>query len=295
GDTLALGFGPYNVGELTLTINGGIPAGLHLIRYTSVDDCGNFSQIDVELLIGDQTAPVAICEDGLNVSIGGPIGTTGGIAQICAEDVNAASYDDCSDIELAIRLTEVNDVPLSPFDPLNQFQECHTLSCDQLGTVEIELRVTDDANNDGNFDPLVDNSNFCWLDILVEDKTAPICIPPAPQTIACNELASDFPQDLNVEFAVDPVGTAALLDAQFGVATGLDNCPDPIVTQTVVDGRNSCGVGLITRTFTVTDAQGFTAPPGCVQTINVIGLHDYTVVFPGDQESDQCVEPDYNG
>ncbi|PHI19901.1 hypothetical protein CEQ90_10135 [Lewinellaceae bacterium SD302] len=295
GDTLSLGFGPYNVGELTLTINGGIPAGLHLIRYTSVDDCGNFSQIDVELLIGDQTAPVAICEDGLNVSIGGPIGTTGGIAQICAEDVNAASYDDCSDIELAIRLTEVNDVPLSPFDPLNQFQACHTLSCDQLGTVEIELRVTDDANNDGNFDPLVDNSNFCWLDILVEDKTAPICIPPAPQTIACNELASDFPQDLNVEFAIDPVGTAALLDAQFGLATGLDNCPDPVVTQTVVDGRNSCGVGLITRTFTVTDAQGFTAPPGCVQTINVIGLHDYTVVFPGDQESDQCVEPDYNG
>ncbi|PHI17931.1 hypothetical protein CEQ90_20575, partial [Lewinellaceae bacterium SD302] len=210
-------------------------------------------------------------------------------------DVNAASYDDCSDIDLTIRLTEVNGVAVSPFDPLNQFQECHTLTCDQLGTVEIELRVVDDANGDGIYNPLVDNVNFCWLDVLVEDKTAPICIPPAPVTVSCADLAQDFPQDLNLEVINDPVGTFALLDAQFGAATGLDNCPNPTVTQTVFDDRNSCGVGTIQRGFTVTDAEGFTSPPNCSQLITVIGIHDYTIVFPGDEENDQCIDQDYNG
>ncbi|PHI21604.1 hypothetical protein CEQ90_01970 [Lewinellaceae bacterium SD302] len=292
GDTLAIGFGPFPVG---LPVSVPIPAGEHVIRYFAVDNCGNISTLDRDIVIGDQTAPVAICEDGLNISIGGPNDASGGTAEICADDVNRASYDDCSDIGLDIRVTMVNGVPVSPVSPLFQYQECHTLRCSELGTIEVELRVTDDANEDGVFQFGVDNTNFCWLDVLVEDKTPPICIAPGPVTIECADLDEGFPQDLNIEFALDPVGTAALLDAQFNTATGLDNCPDPVITQTVADNRNSCGVGTIIRTFTVTDAQNFTSPPGCMQIINVIGIHDYTVVFPGDEESDDCVEPDYNG
>jgi hypothetical protein len=250
--------------------------------------------------IGDETAPVAICENGLNISIGGSVNVNGGTAELCAEDINRASYDDCSDIDLSITRVDAENRPIDANGNLilpaqNAYVECITLTCAELGNVRVSLRVIDDGNEDGSFDFGIDNSNFCWLDVLVEDKTPPVCIAPTPMTFTCADLDAEFPQDLNLEVVTDPVGTFALLNAQFGEATGLDNCPDPVITQTVTDTRNSCGVGTILRTFIVTDGQGFTSPPGCLQTITVIGVHDYTVVFPGDQENEDCVEPDYNG
>ncbi|PHI19085.1 hypothetical protein CEQ90_15030 [Lewinellaceae bacterium SD302] len=287
--------GAFSEGELT---TAGIPRGLHTLLYVATDLCGNADSLEVMIEVGDATAPVAICEDGLNVSIGG-----GGTAELCATDINAASYDDCSDIDLGITRVNDNDEPVDANGNLilpafTAFQECITLTCDEIGIVRVALRVTDDADLDGEFEPQYggdDNVNFCWLDVLVEDKTAPICVAPIPVTFDCSDLDEDFPQDLSAAFVIDPIGTTALLDEVFGAATGIDNCDDLTIEQSVLDLRSSCGTGIITRTFTVTDGAGFTSAPGCTQTITVLGLHDYTVVFPGDEESDDCVEPDYNG
>jgi hypothetical protein len=55
-------------------------------------------------------------------------------------------------------------------------------------------------------------------------------------------------------------------------------------------------VGQIQRIFTFTDNNNaLLLSSSCTQVIQVISEHDYTIVFPGDQESDQCIEPDYNG
>ncbi|MEL6356244.1 MAG: hypothetical protein AAFQ37_04845, partial [Bacteroidota bacterium] len=270
GDENAAPFGPYEVGGLA----GGFPVGIHLMRYIATDDCGNTSELDVEIEIGDRTAPVAICEDGLNISIGGT-----GVAVIEASTIDRASYDDCSEVELAIACVGLDNQPL----PGQTYQPNLTVTCDDLGIKRIGLRVTD-ANG---------NVNFCWLDVLIEDKAAPICVPPGPQTVTCADLDGDFPEDLNALFAADPAGTIALLDAEFGTPNGIDNCPGVTFTQSVVDNRNSCGVGTIQRSFTATDAQGIVNANPCSQIITVLAVHDYTIVFPADEESNDCVEPDY--
>ncbi|MEM6395744.1 MAG: hypothetical protein AAF741_05305 [Bacteroidota bacterium] len=274
--------GPFFIGN---TANN-IPKGQHTLRYIATDACENSDTLDVPFIIADRTNPVAICEDELNVSIGGA-----GTVILTPDDIDRASYDECTDI-----LTEI-----ALFDPITDVQltdwsQAVTITCDDIPTARVGLRVTDDGNMDGIFTPGVDNSNECWLDILVEDKIAPVCIAPAPVDVTCNDPDLVLlPQDLTTAFVLDPVGVGAQLDALFGNANGVDNCPDVLVEQTVVDLRNSCGIGTIIRSFNVTDGAMLNSPPGCQQIITVLGIFDYTIQFPGDEQTDACIEPDYNG
>ncbi|PHI21252.1 hypothetical protein CEQ90_04335 [Lewinellaceae bacterium SD302] len=269
-DTLAIPFGPYNVNSVA----GPIPSGIHLLRYVATDACGNSTSVDVEIEIGDRTAPVAICENGLNISLNNQ-----GTGILTAQTANQASSDDCGPVSLAIARADAND------NPIGQFVPALNLDCNDLGILRVILRVTDGSQNSTN----------CWLDVLIEDKTAPVCVPPAPLSFTCSDLDENFPQDLNLAFATDPQGTIALLNARFGLPTALDNCDGTSLSQSVFDNRNSCGVGNIQRTFSVTDAQGLVSLGNCAQFINVIGEHDYSIVFPADVENSDCVEPDYNG
>ncbi len=274
GDTNGAAVGPFAVGGGAFSI----PVGDHVLRYIARDACDNADTLDVDITIGDKTAPVAICEDGLDISLGGA-----GVAELCGEDIDQASYDECSDITRYIAFVGDNNLPVPG---TGGWQECITLTCDMIGTVRVGLRVED---AEGNW-------NTCWLDVLVEDKLAPLCVAPGPVTTTCDdEDIATLAQDLEDAMAADPVGTAAQLDAIFGAANGLDNCPTITIDQTVIDTRNSCGVGSIIRNFLVTDGQGFTSTGTCSQLITVLGVHDYTIVFPADAGSEECVEPDYNG
>lgn len=284
GNLEAFPIGPFPMGGIAV----GIPPGDHIMQYVATDDCGNKGTLDVEFRVGDRTAPVAICEDGLNISL-----NANGIAVIEAADIDGGSYDDCGLMYLDIACVDENNEPLAddgdagddPEDPELYYDPTLTVDCDDLGEKMIGLRVTDAAGN----------VNYCWLMVLIEDKFAPICVPPASMKINCEDLLGDFPQDLNDAFADDPAGTAALLDDQFGAANGIDNCETVIPTQTVEDKRNSCGKGEITRTFSFEDGQGLTNLTPCKQVITVELVHDYTISFPGDEESENCVEPDYMG
>ncbi|HJW30240.1 MAG TPA: hypothetical protein VJ508_13450, partial [Saprospiraceae bacterium] len=55
--------------------------------------------------------------------------------------------------------------------------------------------------------------------------------------------------------------------SQFGNATGSDNCPGVVVTETHILNLNSCGIGTISRTFTATDDSGNTAT--CTQLVTI--------------------------
>ncbi|WP_173021631.1 hypothetical protein, partial [Lewinella sp. W8] len=86
-------------------IAGPIPAGTHTLRYTYTDDCGNADFTDVPFTVIDRTAPVAICEDGLNVSLTSGSSTGGastGVVVLTPEMIDNGSYDDCGDVTLHI-------------------------------------------------------------------------------------------------------------------------------------------------------------------------------------------------
>ncbi|MBC6994233.1 DUF11 domain-containing protein, partial [Lewinella lacunae] len=274
GDLTATPIGTFvvdlNDGDAELT--SAIPVGQHVLRYTYVDVCGNSDFTDIDILIEDRTAPVAVCEDGLNVSLTsgseGGIESTG-IVRLTPDMIDHGSTDDCSEVTLAIARVDAANLAMEAYS-----QEI-ILTCADLGTVRVGLRVTDAAGN----------VNYCWLDVLVEDKLAPSCIPPASLTMSCIEYRAALPADITET-------TVEARNAIFGAAAGVDNC-EATLTETISGSLNSCGVGSFTRVFTVTDGQGLTNTIPCTQTINVFGIHDYTITFPTD-ESGTCAEiPSY--
>lgn len=273
--------GPFNETDLAMNI----PAGEHIIRYISTDGCGNADTLDQAIRIADLNAPTAICEDGLNVSL-----NTSGSAIIMATDINEASIDDCSGTDLLYEIAFIDE----DNNPISAWMPSLILNCSNIGTVRVGLRVTDDGNMNGLYEPGIDNSNFCPTIIMVEDQNNPVCIAPTSLIIACADLEGEFPSDLDAAFAADAEETSALLDARFGAPNGVDNCPGLAITQTVQDNRTDCGTGNIFRSFGVTDAQGFSALPNCNQTIQIAGSYNYSVAFPADQNNVNCIEPSFD-
>ncbi|TXF89114.1 hypothetical protein FUA23_11405, partial [Neolewinella aurantiaca] len=250
-------------------LSSAIPAGTHILRYTYSDVCGNTGVTDYDFRVEDQTPPVAVCEDGLNISIAGS-GANNGFAVLTPENIDNGSYDDCSGVTLEIARVNDSDLPIGLYGPQI------TLTCDDIGTVRVGLKVTD----------ALGNMNFCWLDVLVEDKLAPTCVAPGNTTITCVDYNASLPNDITD-------ASFAQLDALFGEAAGVDNCGTTI-TQTVSGTINSCGVGRITRRFTSTDGAGFTNTNVCSQIIDVIGIHDYRITFPTDESGDCMEVPSYD-
>ncbi|SEQ88410.1 hypothetical protein, partial [Neolewinella agarilytica] len=121
-------------------ITSAIPVGCHLLRYTYTDECGNTDFSDYPFCVEDGTAPVAICEDGLNISISSGSaagGASTGIAILTPSMIDAGSYDDCSGVTLEIARVDADNIATEVYD-----QEL-VLTCADLGTVRVGLKVTD--------------------------------------------------------------------------------------------------------------------------------------------------------
>ena len=248
-----------------------LPAGPHTLRYVAADACGNESSLDIDILIEDRSGPVVIAEDALNISL-----SNSGFAEVFAAEIDNGSYDDCSEVTLEIAFANPSSMLA-----IGGFGPSITLTCIDVGAIPVILRVTD-ANG---------NSNQQMSIINVVDNSAPICIAPGAMTLDCTTADDLLPEDVNVEFAADPVGVTNLLNDLFGAPTSLDNCGNELVSQTVVSDINDCGQGTLTRSFTVTDARGFVSAPGCNQVITVGGIRNYTVRFPSDATATCGEEP----
>jgi hypothetical protein len=265
GDVTGPALGPYEVfGEsIQTSLTAPLPLGEHLIRYVASDPCGNVSRVDVWVEIFDGAPPAALCEEGLTISL-----NNNGFAIITAAQINAGSADDCSPT-LAFRVARSNDRNeiISPLSSTESF------SCADLGGVRIAMEVSDNR----------DNANLCWTTVTIEDKQAPECLAPPDFTLNCQSFNDNFPTNLAVEFALDPARYVSLVDDVFGEARGRDNCPVDTITQGLSGSLSECGTGRFTRFFIVRDGGGLTQADNCLQRVDVISLHDYSIRFPGDQ------------
>ncbi len=255
-----------------------LPAGAHVLRYVAEDECGNVASSDLDIVIEDQSGPVVIVEDALNIAL-----SNSGFANVMATDLDEGSYDDCSDITVEIAFANPNSLM-----PIGTYGPSLTLSCVDLTEavtgIPVIIRATDENGNT--------NSRVSVLNVI--DNTAPICIAPGDLDLTCSEADAMLPADLNAEFGANPQGVIQVFDAQFGEVTTLDNCGNETSAQSIVSNINDCGTGTVTRSFTVTDGQGFTSAPGCEQTINVRGVRNYTIEFPGDASATCGLMPDVN-
>lgn len=258
----------HPAGNTNLVVSG-IPPGCHRFRYTVEDECGRMTVIECPFCVVDEIQPVAVCDDDLNVALGGD-----GYGRVYAIDIDEGSSDNCGEIVLmeARRLYEMdaNCDPLS--DPYySDWSEYVEFSCCDVGqTITVQLRVTDASGL----------TNTCTTGILVMENVHPTCVAPQDMLITCTDLPIGFNRD-----------SIADLQAVFGMPSGEDNCGvmDIIELDPVSDFDN-CGSGTIVRTFQTIDAYGNLSEGTCQQHITVTGESSYSIKFPP-HLSTTCSEP----
>ena len=254
--------------------NGGyiiedLPKGLTWLKYTITDQCENSTECFSELYIEDNVPPIPVCDQNTVVGL-----TTVDFAQVYANTFDDGSYDNCGDVYFEVRRMQAGCGEGTSFD------ESAIFCCDDVGkTLQVELRVWDDANCNGiygdeidvyvdsNNDGIIgnqgdrfvrrvaDNSNTCMVNVQVQDKANPVIECPPNITVDC----------------LDPTDEAST----GGPATATDNCPGVIVELVNEnDNIDQCRVGRITRVYAARDKSGLVAD--CSYTVTVRNLTPFT-------------------
>ena len=151
--------------------------------------------------------------------------------------------------------------------------------CDLAERVTIELWGADTADNPAT---LADetNYNYCWDDVLIEDKVAPTCLAPWDVTVYCD--------DKNLASIDSKEGSAAA----FGdVIIPSGNDCAALDTVYTTEKKLKCGAGYIDRIWTLTK-QTVKGPISvtCKQRIHILPVHEYNICFPKDVSTD-CKTP----
>lgn len=294
-DVHSLERGYQLIGESSNGYLAKVPVGVYDIYYRVKDECGRLHEagpIEVNgvfepnedqafrLEVRDDVEPVAICDDALNVSLGGTNTAEGGLARLKAVDVDEGSWDNCSPVTLSIRrlvrpecigqYETVTGRTVNENGYTNFEEDIYFTCCDVGTTVTVELRVVDEAGNE----------NICWLEIVPENKTRPRCLV-TDQTISCLQLDFDPADSAQVAArfgAPMPVSQGGILEVD-------NNCSTLSITEQQSFLSDNCGTGVLRRTFTVDN--GFSTA-ACTQTITITEVNAYSINFPGDLKSDVC-------
>ncbi|AEE52691.1 MopE-related protein [Haliscomenobacter hydrossis] len=152
--------------------------------------------------------------------------------------------------------------------------------CDLAERVTIELWGADNADNPETENIDESNWNYCWNDVLIEDKVAPTCVAPWDITVDC---------DAKCLAQIDDARASTLCFGDVSITSGSD-CANLDTVYTVTKNLK-CGYGKIVRSWTLTKetAKGPISIT-CSQTIWVRPIHEYDICFPKDVSSD-CKTP----
>ncbi len=294
----------YRVGAPYLTM------GTHTITYQVEDGCGNRTSVDREITVVDGIPPIPVCRELTQVALGGE---TGGVTSVGAQFFNEGSYDYCSSVYFKVKRmdrfscdkanVDTNGEEADPTrtnDDQEWFDDKVKFCCEDIGdTVMVILRVYDVDPGTGEIntnssaangfthrngrrngisynDAFLNGSfNDCMIEVILEDKVRPTCVPPADVWINCNDLPD------NVDYT-----DTDQLDANFGTALALDNCNSDIEELNPNVDVDLCGVGTIRRSFRAVDEYGNRSIGACRQTIMIMPVNSYKLLVPGDFEEE---------
>ncbi len=251
-----------------------LPVGTHWAVYEAFDACYNRTKDSIQIIVRDQTPPVAVCKTFTTVSLDNL-----GNAWARAQDLDQGSFDECALDHFEVR--RMSNLPC--IDTPSVWGPSVRFCCEDVGTqVMVAFRAIDKSQNAGT----------CMVSVLVQDKLPPVvkCLPDI--TVDCR---FDWdPEHLEVFgelVAHDSLRKPIVIDADSvrfsgpafdGVAS--DNCPMTVTEELDTSDINMCGLGTIIRRFKVTDAQG-SMNTSCIQQITVINAHPITqdsIIWPKD-------------
>ena len=235
------------------------------------DCCGNLTTETRNGDVQDLAPPTPVCVTFHDVTL-----TTNGTGRVFANTFNGGSNDNCNPVFFKVIRMNPSDCAIENGDddpsPGNQvwFDDDVYFCCEDVavGLDSVILRVFDVNPGVGPVLPsrmepggdLFGRFNDCMVNVRVFDKVAPTLTCPTSVTVSC-EFWFDI-DDLDTHFgtvvaAPTAPGTTTTLDpgtlmnvvVTDGVASG--NCVLSPQVDTVIDMRNSCGVGNIIRRFEV--------------------------------------------
>ena len=206
-----------------------LEAGIYSATCVATDACGNQSTCEFIITVEDSQPPVAVSNSNPNITL-----VPNGATYVHASTFDDGSWDNCGNISLKVRRTDLPtcDTIGNEFDDFVPF-----FCCDVGSNVMIELRVEDDLGN----------QSFAMSAASIFDNTPPgiLCAPEV--TIDC------FADPTDLSLTGEPNVT--------------DNCSGFNYEYLDNNDINTCGEGTITRTWTVTDANGQIS--NCTQLIHL--------------------------
>ena len=235
------------------------------VSFFVTDACGNRSTCTEKItLIGeDVDCDIAIvCQGSVCLNLTGTSAEL--IAQSAVLDINPTCDGAPFTYGAARMVAGTCGSPGTTLSPTLDF------CCDDIGTTHmVMIQVTDSGGSMAT----------CMIEVEVKDVTAPTFTScPSSQTIECTD-----------NFDLNDLST-------YGVATAEDECGDVIVTETVSNTLDNCGVGTVTRTFKATDEAGLTSI--CTQVLTIINstpFDDSMIVWPDDVTITNFCEIDVPG
>ncbi len=232
-----------------------LKTGPNVITYTASDNCNNSSSCTTVFTVKDLTAPIAICARDKVVAL-----STSMTSRVPAEVFDNGSFDDCHLDKFEVRRME--NTCTEQDTAWSHYVDFCCVDAQQEN-VMVALRVSDAYGN----------ASQCMIRVEVQDKSIPSLTCPDDITIDCSE-----PYDLNN------------LGQSFGSPVVVGNCASGQLPHTEVDSDMSqCGVGQMTRTFSIQDANG-NVLRSCKQSVTVTNNTPFTfeqIVWPLDYEVDE--------
>ena len=271
-----------NGGEIT-----DIPVGLNAITYIGYDACGNSSSCQVHVKVVDNSAPVIICEKNTQVSI-----TRTGEAHVPASVFDDGSYDACSSIVFSARRMELSCQSSEQDSSSLVFGDVVAFCCADVGTTQmVALKVIDHSGRE----------NQCMVEVTVLDKNPPAIVAPPDITVSC-EFVFDK-QDLSVFGSIvsTEIGREEIVIIADSVSIDgspfdgllIGGCGAEVAEEVDMGNVNSCGTGLIERTFSITSNGATVSDKQSITVVSPVAFDPDRIVWPRDTMFfDRCTAED---
>jgi len=217
-----------------------------------------------------------------------------GVTWVKATTFDDGSYDNCNGVKFTIRRMAPYSDCILGLNSVRGFAPCNSVNptfpseferaiseadsikfyCCEVGTTQTIILSVYQVDVNGNIQVGQDGTpikNECMIQVEVQDKLKPVCLPPAQVSVNCE----------NFDPSLWAYGKAQVADNCCLDTTKVyqDQCGlTHTVSYTLFD--TVCNKGTITRTFRAFDCHGFSSQ--CTQRVIVTYDQDYFVKFPND-------------